>query len=102
MKRKTKFTPGPWIAVGSFVEHEDDRIADICACNPAVFESSISRSDSEMCANARLIAAAPALYSALQDLIALSWDMCPDDEQMYEFEERVGRATNLIKRINGE
>ena len=60
-----KHTPGPWIAVGGWVEHPDDDIPDICVCDPACFAQG-DRSDAEMCANARLIAAAPELLKALQ------------------------------------
>ena len=56
-------TPAPWIAVGAWVEIEDDDIADICSCNPESINQE-GRSYEEMCANANLIAAAPELLEA--------------------------------------
>lgn len=65
-----KFTPGPWVAVGAWVEHTNDNVADICNCDPdAVGQSHLGRSDDEVCANARLIAAAPDMLAALKTLV---------------------------------
>lgn len=64
MSKKAGFTKGQWIAVGRRVEHPDDRIPDICSCAPEDFGQE-GRSDEEACANARLIAAAPTMLSAL-------------------------------------
>ena len=65
-----KYTPGPWYQVGAWVEHEDDDVADICSCDPATIgQEHLGRSDSEMGANARLIAAAPDLLEALQNMV---------------------------------
>lgn len=61
-----KHTPGPWIAVGWIVEHPREDISDICSCNPIDFGNKIPRSNAEICANARLIAAAPDLLAALE------------------------------------
>jgi len=67
---KAKHTPGPWIAVGLWVEHSDDRVADICNCNTnAMSQEHLGRSNKEMAANARLIAAAPEMLEALQELV---------------------------------
>lgn len=64
-------TKGPWHAVGSMVEHESDIIADICSCNPDVFEQfHEKRAYSEQVANARLIAQSPALLVALTNLVS--------------------------------
>lgn len=57
-------TPGPWINVGAWVEHPDDSIPDICNCNPDSMDQE-GRSYDEVCATARLIAAAPELLDAL-------------------------------------
>lgn len=62
-----KHTPGPWHAVGAWVETEDDSVADICSCDPDTIGQG-GRSDAEICANARLIAAAPDLLAALSRL----------------------------------
>lgn len=62
-----KHTPGPWIAVGGYVENPDDSKADICSCEPADFgQRGLHRTVEEICANARLIAAAPELLEALK------------------------------------
>jgi hypothetical protein len=62
----SKHTPGPWYGVGAWVEVEDDGVADICSCNPDDFaQGHLGRNYDEMCANARLIAAAPDMLEAL-------------------------------------
>lgn len=62
----SKHTPGPWYGVGAWVEVEDDKVADICSCNPAdIDQGHLGRSYDEICANARLIAAAPDMLEAL-------------------------------------
>lgn len=67
----SKHTPGPWYAVGYWVEHENDNVADICTCDPAAIEQEhLGRKPAEIEANARLIAAAPNLLAALQALVA--------------------------------
>ena len=56
----SKHTQGKWIAVGDWVELDDDTRADICSVNPCDFgQISYGRNYDEMRANARLIAAAP-------------------------------------------
>lgn len=64
-----RHTPGPWIAVGRWVEHPRDDIPDICTTDPAALDQD-GRSDAECCANARLIAAAPELLTALREIVA--------------------------------
>ncbi len=65
----TKHTPGPWYAVGGWVEHGDDAVADICICYPdAMGQGHLGRSEDETRANAALIAAAPDLLKALKDI----------------------------------
>lgn len=57
-----KGTPGPWINVGGWVDAENNGI--ICSL------SSVDRKPEEVSdANANLIAAAPELLEALQDLV---------------------------------
>jgi len=66
---KSKHTPGPWYAVGRWVEHENEKIADICNCDPeSMGQGHLNRSDDEIRANARLIAAAPDMLNALEML----------------------------------
>lgn len=68
----TKHTPGPWVSVGAWVEHPDDNIPDICTCNPEdMGQSYLPRSDQEILANARLIAAAPDMLQAIEELLIL-------------------------------
>lgn len=62
---KTKHTPGPWCAIGHWVEHANDSTPDIANCNPESMGQG-GRSDKEVCANARLIAQAPELFRLLQ------------------------------------
>lgn len=62
--KKASFTKGQWMAVGAWVEHVDDSVPDICNCDPASMNQE-GRSDEEVCANARLLAAAPTMLNAL-------------------------------------
>lgn len=67
---KIEHTPGPWIAVGALVEHPNDRIADICNCDPiAMSQGHIGRSYDEQFANARLISAAPELLDVVKGIL---------------------------------
>ncbi len=69
MSKHTPYTPGPWVAVGFWVEHPDDKRADICTCAPeALGQGHLQRSDTEVVANAKLIAAAPDLLEALKSI----------------------------------
>lgn len=68
---ETKFTPGPWSIVrygdgSSLVIHSD---ADNRVCFMATASSDRPSSHPAIRANARLIAAAPALFEALHDLV---------------------------------
>ena len=61
-----KHTPGPWIAVGAWVEVPNDKVPDICTCDPAAIgQEKLPRTHAQQCANARLIAAAPDLLELL-------------------------------------
>jgi hypothetical protein len=65
-----KHTPGRWIAVGGWVEIDNDDVPDICTCTPSDFgHRADERKWSEVEANSRLIAAAPELLEALRDLM---------------------------------
>ena len=61
----SKHTPGPWIAVGGWVEHPSDKRPDICIRDLGVMGQE-GRSDAEICANAQLIFAAPDLLLVLK------------------------------------
>jgi hypothetical protein len=52
------------------VEHENDKMPDICSCYPDNFgQGHLSRNDAEVAANARLISMAPVMLSVLQDIL---------------------------------
>ena len=64
---RSAHTPGRWFPVGSMVEHADDKVADICTCDPRNFgQGHLARSHSEIYANSWLIAAAPGMLIALK------------------------------------
>ena len=66
----SNYTKCRWIAVGGWVEVEDDNIPDICTCDPEdMGQDYLERSEQEIMANARLIAAAPDLLLALKSLL---------------------------------
>lgn len=75
MMLDAKHTPGPWIQVGHWVEHPNEKIPDICTCDlQAIGHGHLKRTEAETIANARLIAAAPDMLEALkliqnQDLV---------------------------------
>ena len=53
-----------WLADGHWVTVAEEDIPDICSCNPKDFDQDyMGRSYAEMCANAKLIAAAPELLA---------------------------------------
>jgi len=67
-----KHTPGPWYPVGYWVEVENDRYSDICTCDPSVLgQDHIEGADERATMNARLIAAAPDMLTALKVLVTL-------------------------------
>ena len=61
------------MAVGRQVEHVSEKRADICNCDPDSMGQG-GRSDKEICANARLIAAAPELLEALKGMLEVFGD----------------------------
>lgn len=80
-----EFTAGRWHAVGFWVEHERDDVADICLCDPAdLGQGHLTRSDHEIAANARLMAASPDLYhAAIAARAALSELLTTRDPKVY-------------------
>lgn len=108
-------TPGPWIASGAWVENPDENKADICSCHPADFgQEHLGWDYDEVCANARLIAAAPELLEALEyalsDLSDLEYaekDCTWEGQRMYAINpfviERVRNSiAAAISRARGE
>ena len=73
MNNKTQFTPGPW-QVNDSTENDDDTTLTIFAPADEVEIATMSAYEngcecfSEIRENAHLIAAAPAMYEALQDI----------------------------------
>jgi hypothetical protein len=93
-----KHTPGPWIAVGTYVEHPNDKKADICTCDTALIgQGHLGRSYEEECANARLIAAAPELLEALQGMLVEK----PIDEILVYAKTAKEKARAAIARATG-
>ena len=64
----TRHTKGRWIAVGNWIEHEDDDVPDIANFDPASMGQE-GRSTGESAANALLCAAAPGMLEVLQAYI---------------------------------
>ena len=67
------FTPGPWVVVGNLTKYVEARlvgglIQEVAACGPTMADEGYGQQQE---ANARLIAAAPDLLAALQDVDAL-------------------------------
>ncbi len=85
----SKHTPGPWYAVGYWVEHGDS-VADICTCDPAAIEQEhLGRTSAEIEANARLIAAAPDLLEALK---SMPQSMAATDDDLMRWVEKARAA----------
>lgn len=95
---KTAHTPGPWYAVGWYVETEDDDVADICQCNPQVFDPGQPyRSEEEICANAALIAQAPDLLERVRELEeVLEWKELENKSNEFLIDKLLS-ALNLIE-----
>jgi hypothetical protein len=62
------FTKPVWIAVGTRVECVDDKAPDIANCTPESMGQE-GRSNSESCANARLISTSPEMHKLLARLL---------------------------------
>ena len=71
-----KHTPGPWVAVGAWVERPYEDCPDICSCDPESIGQR-GRTYDEQCANARLIAAAPELLYALKAMLEIAPELPP-------------------------
>lgn len=64
------YTKGEWMAVGCWVEHVSDDVADIASCNTEdIGQAHMGRSYAEMAANALLMAAAPRMLKALRRVL---------------------------------
>lgn len=99
-ERADKFTPGPWERVGSVVRTHRDTTGGflIADCTRAELGGGQG--------NARLIAAAPDLYSALNGLVGmcallLANDLPANVRQALESNHRIVEAKNALVRAEG-
>ncbi len=90
-----KFTPGPWRVVGCTVQAGtvEDRNHVVTARCDEIEEYEDFQGEGP--ANARLIAAAPELLAALEDLIA-------PYNASEEYQAKIDRARAVIKKAKGE
>ena len=97
-----KHTPGPWIAVGTYVETSDASKAGICQCSTSwMRQDHFGRSIKEECANARLIAAAPELLDALVDLLPLAEFGAAEQSPPYADDSLLEAARAAIAKATG-
>lgn len=105
----TKHTPGPWIIGDCHPDNGAVRITSkkdhVCVLlNLPDDEASEEENREQVKANARLIAAAPELLSALKDLFkqcAMTHRYWGDGDNTRQADEAVERAKNLINTIEG-
>jgi hypothetical protein len=85
-------TPGPWHAFQQTYNPSNKGLFEVDANHPSgnrqtIAFTPLNGDGHEMWANARLIAAAPEMYEALQNLVA-DWERCigaiPDDHEARE------------------
>lgn len=73
MEERNEFTPGPWKAFDVSEMHDEPRFMvgprEFCSIAEVRAGSTEAEETGDVAANARLIAAAPALYEALHDLV---------------------------------
>lgn len=89
---RTKHTKGPWFAVGHWVEVEDHNTPDICNCDPVSMGQGGKRSDEEICANAKLIAAAPDLLADLKFAVKVLRPLLGSAAQIERMESTIAKA----------
>ena len=83
MNNKAQFTPGPWQISAIQNEPEKMSIIDADMCFVAEVWQTYIDGESRQQAHATLIAAAPAMYEALQALLALIGDEdLPDNGEL--------------------
>jgi hypothetical protein len=98
---KAKHTPGPWKI--AFFEYEPNEVFVQWPHGYAAVHG--SRAGRE--ANARLIAVAPDLLAALNDLLPYTDDLCDAGPEGYgwqslELEEVIGKARAAISKATGQ
>ena len=70
MSAETKYTPGPWTVDEDGFVYDASAFHETPICDPRCFDANIAGNMAEMDANARLIASAPELLEAGQQLLA--------------------------------
>ena len=90
-EKRATFTPGPWVAMGKAV-YEATRYREILW----VGDNTWIASDEEKKANARLIAAAPAMYEVLQEL-AESMELAKN----YGYEKEHAMIQEVLAKVDG-
>lgn len=97
----TSHTPGNWMAVGAWIEHLDDDVPDIANFDPASMGQE-GRSDDEVCANARLCAAAPDMLFALK-LVASHWPHWNASMEMTQIDlDAITLVRRAIRKATGD
>lgn len=93
---KPKFTPGPWFFLNQTeyiaISGTDKYKRYVAEIDTRIFGSS----QEEMKANARLIAAAPEMYSVLKEI--LGSHICQDRLDQVDLK----KITGILKKIEGE
>ena len=92
-EKHATFTPGPWVAMGKAVYTESDNPAREILWGG---HNTRSASDEEKKANARLIAAAPAMYEVLQEL-AESMELAKN----YGYEKEHAMIQEILAKVEG-
>ena len=102
-ERKEKFTPGPWRVMGPYGGITRPWIdADLNGSKRSIIICGTEEDERGIVgiSNAALIAAAPDMYAALKDLLALPQNQCGncDDESECKF----CRASAALSKARGE
>jgi hypothetical protein len=95
----TKHTPGPWNCNRASAAGREIIVSEVSPVDVAVL-SHRDKSQSEITANAYLIAAAPDLLNALQAIVKSLADQ--DDEGMIEHAQQMIDARSAIAKATGE
>lgn len=92
-EKRATFTPGPWVAMGKAVYTESDNPTREILWGG---HNTRSASDEEKKANARLIAAAPAMYEVLQEL-----EESMELAKNYGYEKEHAMIQEVLAKVDG-
>ena len=92
-EKHATFTPGPWVAMGKAVYTESDNPTREILWGG---HNTRSASDEEKKANARLIAAAPAMYEVLQEL-----EESMELAKNYGYEKEHAMIREVLAKVDG-